>query len=80
MTQAQRLRFLNRTKAHLQAAITTLEDAVNFASDHGAEEFLDFDLKNSLECAMEDVDDAIDNLNDHTPQYQAPKEAKAARA
>ena len=66
MTNAKRLEYLNRSKAHLQKAIDILEQGEQFASDDNADTFLDHDLKNSLECAMEDVDNAIENLDEVT--------------
>lgn len=64
MTNMMRRTYLNRSKAHLQKAIDILEQGEQFASDSGVDNFLDHDLKNSLECAMEDIDNAIDNLDD----------------
>lgn len=58
---AKREQFLERIKKHLQTTINICDSAENYFSDHYQKPFLDFDLKNSLECAMEDVEFAADN-------------------
>jgi hypothetical protein len=57
----ERGKRLRRVKALLQKGIDLLSESEDYFSDtFDGEQFLDFDLSNSLECAMEDVDHAID--------------------
>lgn len=54
----RRRQFLARIKTSLQKAIDLCDEARDYFSNEFQEEFLDFDLKNSLECALEDVERA----------------------
>ena len=52
--KVQREKWLERIKKHLQAAVDLCDEAENHFSDtYGGESFVDFDLKNSIECALE---------------------------
>lgn len=57
--QRKRAQFLSRIEYKLQSAINEIERANNFFSDHfDGEEFLDNDLENSIQCALDDVEAA----------------------
>src|SRR5258708_2281653 len=52
----KREQFLVRIGNHLKKAIDLCDAAERYFSDEFTEPFIDFDLKNSIECALEDVE------------------------